>query len=187
MKAEDATINTITNRENWVKFVSEQQSRIYNVCFRLTGNRADAEDVAQDVLVKAIQNLNSFQANSQLTTWLYRIAVNESLNFIKRRKRLQWLTLDFENSTLDPLPLQPASEQEQPDYLLERKELELALQQAIQQLPEKQKTAFVLHKLEGLAHQEIAEILQISVANVEARIHRAKLTLQKQLIRFWSP
>lgn len=164
------------------QLVQQNQEMIYNVCFRLIGNRQDAEDIAQDVFVRAHQNLAQFQGESEISTWLYRIAVNLSLNFIKRRKRLRWLTLDFEDKAQTALPIKEPEADERPDFQFDNQELGQVLQQAIQKLPEKQRTAFVLHKLEGLSHQKISEILEISISSVEARIHRAKQTLKKELI-----
>jgi len=156
---------------------------VYNVCFRLIGNAQDAEDIAQDVFVRAYQYQGQFEGRSEISTWLYRIAVNLSLNFLKRRKRWGWLTLEFDNPDPAPLPIKEPEADERPDRQFDNQELGQILQMAIQQLPEKQKTAFVLHKLEGLSHQQISEILGISIPSVEARIHRARQTLKKELIR----
>jgi RNA polymerase sigma-70 factor (ECF subfamily) len=167
------------------QFVEEHQSMIYNVCFRLLGNQQDAEDIAQDVFVKAYEKYGLFKGESRVSTWLYRIAVNLSLNLLKRRKRVRWMTLDFEKEDTEALPIHEPRSVEQPDLELEQSELGLTLQEAIQSLPEKQKTAFILHKLEGLSHQQISEILDISISSVEARIHRAKQSLRKKLVHLY--
>lgn len=168
------------------QLVQDYQEMIYNVCFRLLGNQQDAEDVAQDVFVRAYEKFELFKGDSQISTWLYRIAVNLSLNLIKRRKRVRWLTLDFDLNNNEALRIPEPKAEEQPDTELEQTELGKTIQQAIQSLPEKQKTAFVLHKMEGLSHQQIAEILDITVSSVEARIHRAKLSLRNKLINLYT-
>ena len=171
-----------TRSETFYDFVQKYQSMIYNVCLRLIGNRQDAEDIAQDVFVKAFEYFESYKGDAHISTWLYRIAVNLSLNFIKRRKRIRWLTLDFTASPGETESFPEPHADEQPETDFEQKEINRVIQRAIHQLPEKQKTAFVLHKLEGLSHQKISEILNIPVTSVESRIHRAKQTLQKALI-----
>ena len=160
------------------------QSSVLSVCYRMLGNRQDAEDVAQDVFVMVYRKAESFRGESRLSTWLYRIAVNLSLNRLRRR---QWdrlfgvLTLSEaeSNETTDTME---APEQNRPDRQLESSERSRILTDVLDTLPDKQRVAIILHKIEGLSHHEIAEILQISVSSVESLIHRAKRNLQKKLI-----
>lgn len=172
--------NKAVDQPLFYQFIQKNQKMVYNICLKMLNNRQDAEDIAQDVFVKAYENFNTFEGNAQISTWLYRIAVNLSLNFIKRKKRLNWLTLDFDSSTSGKIIEPPATEQ--PDIIFDQNELDQTLQQAIHKLPEKQKTAFILNKLEGLSHQKISEILNISISSVEARIHRAKQSLRRDLV-----
>lgn len=120
------------------------------------------------------QSAGSFRHQSKVSTWIYRIAVNRSLNVIRSNKRSRSI------KSLTTLEIKE-SEGKEPDTLLEKKELNKLLRAAVDSLPEKQRTAFILNKYENLSPSEIAEILDISINSVEVRIHRAKKNLQKKL------
>ena len=166
--------------------VDRYQALVINTCYNLLGNRHDAEDVAQEVFFQVYKVAKEFRGEAKLSTWLYRIAVNRSLNFIRDKKRFGWLKslsslLEGERQEASDVQAQNS---DRPDFALESKERNVILQKAIDSLPENQRTAFVLHKYEGLPYQEIAEISKHSVSSVESLIHRAKLNLQKQLLRY---
>ena len=166
--------------------VDQYQHLVINTCYHLIGNRQDAEDVAQEVFFQVYKSAKKFRQEAKLSTWLYRIAVNRSLNLIRDKKRSGWLRslsslLEGERQRVADVP---ASDSDRPDVALEKKERNVMLQKAIDSLPEKQKAAFVLHKYEGLSYQEIAGILQHSLSSVESLIHRAKLNLQKKLVHY---
>ncbi len=166
--------------------VNRYQALVINTCYLLLGNRQDAEDVAQEVFFQVYKSAKKFRQEAKLSTWLYRIAVNRSLNFVRDNKRSGWLRslstlLEDDREVVTDVP---ASNSDRPDVALEKKERNVALQKAIDSLPEKQRTAFVLHKYEGLSYQEIAGILQRSLSSVESLIHRAKSNLQRKLIHY---
>jgi len=166
--------------------VDRYQSLVINTCYNLLGNRQDAEDVAQEVFFQVYKSAQKFRQEAKLSTWLYRIAVNRSLNFIRDKKRSGWLRnlsslLEGQRQEVSDVP---ASNSDRPDIALEKKERNAVVQRAIDSLPDKQRAAFVLHKYEGLSYQEIAEILEHSLSSVESLIHRAKLNLQKRLVRY---
>lgn len=156
---------------------------VYNVCFRMLGDPHDAEDVTQEVFFEAYKSLKRFRFESKLSTWLYRIAVNRSLNHQRKRKLERWLSLDFNASEdgTDNLDVPDASE-ESPNGMMEKKDTERIVQEAIGKLPERQRTALLLHRYEDLSYQEIAKIMDVSVASVESLLHRAKQTLAKNLL-----
>jgi len=163
--------------------VDQYQHLVLNTCYNLIGNRPDAEDVAQEVFFQVYKSAREFRGEAKLSTWLYRIAVNRSLNFIRDKKRFGWLKslsslLEGEQQKVADVP---ASNSDRPDIALEEKERSVIVQKAIDSLPEKQRAVFVLHKYEGLSYQEIAEISEHSLSSVESLIHRAKLNLQKKL------
>ncbi len=165
--------------------VDRYQALVVNTCYSLLGNRQDAEDVAQEVFLQAYKSAGKFRQESKLSTWLYRIAVNRSLNFVRDNKwsrRLKNLSalLESDAQQVDNLP---APDSSRPDIALERNERDRRLQKAIDSLPPEQRAAFVLHKYEGLPYREIAGILKCSLSSVESLIHRAKLNLQRKLIR----
>lgn len=164
--------------------VDRHQGVVFNICHHLLGNRQDAEDVAQEVFFQVYKSAARFRQECEVSTWLYRIAVNRSLNFIRDNKwsrRLKSLTSLLEDDRKQVKDI-PTSDSDRPDVALEEKERNSAIQEAINSLPAKQRAAFVLHKYEGLSYQEITEIMQRSLSSVESLIHRAKSNLQRKLI-----
>jgi len=166
--------------------VDRYQALVINTCHNLLGNRQDAEDVAQEVFFQVYKSAKKFRQEAKVSTWLYRIAVNRSLNFVRDNKRFRWLRslsslLEGEGQHVADVL---ASNSDRPDVALEKKERNAKVQKAIDSLPEKQRIAFVLHKYEGLPYEEIAGILQRSLSSVESLIHRAKSNLQKKLVRY---
>ncbi len=163
------------------EFFDAYSSLVFNVAFRMLQNKEDAEDVTQDVFFHAFRSLKEFRGESQLSTWLYRIAVNTSLNFQRKRKRERWLSLDFGSDESED-PREVASTDANPQDDLERNEIELVVQKAINSLPKKQRIALLLHRYEGLSYEEIAKVMNVSVPSVESRLHRAKQALALKLI-----
>jgi RNA polymerase sigma-70 factor (ECF subfamily) len=166
------------------ELVDQYQEIVLNTCYNLVGNRQDAEDVTQEVFFQIYKSISQFRQESKLSTWIYRIAVNRSLNFIRDQKRFRWIKsisslLEEENRTVSEVP---APDSMRPDVTLARKEQELMIRKAIDSLPGKQKAAFVLYAYETISYQEIAEIMSCSHSSVESLIHRAKLNLQNTLI-----
>ena len=165
--------------------VDRHQGLVINACYHILGNREDAEDVAQEVFFQVYRSARSFRQQSKLSTWLYRVSVNRSLNFIRDNRRFRWLkkvgtsSSDLSEGKTDP----PAPESDRPDAALEKRERREIIRRALASLPEKQRAAFVLHKYEGLPYKEIAEIMERSLSSVESLIHRAKLNLQKKIFR----
>jgi RNA polymerase sigma-70 factor (ECF subfamily) len=161
--------------------VEANQDRVYNTAIGIVQNAEDAEDVAQDVFIQAFRSIESFKGESKISTWLYRIATTRSLDLLRARKSkkrfgfLQRLFNDKEELQFDPPDFN------HPGVVLERKENAAKLFKAIARLPENQKAAFTLHKLEGLSYQEISEVLQTTIPAVESLMHRAKQNLRKML------
>ena len=154
-------------------------SSVFNVCVRLLGNREEAEDITQDVFVKAHKAYDRFRGDSNPGTWLYRIAVNLSLNHQRRQKRLRWMSLDVfmeqpGGSALTDQGMLPGD-------VMEQSELERIVQEAINRLPERQRIALVLSRYEGLSYQQIAETMDSTIPSVESLLHRAKQNLAKRL------
>lgn len=165
--------------------VDRYQNLVIKTCYRLIGNQRDAEDVAQEVFFQIYKSAKNFRAEAKLSSWIYRIAVNRSLNFLRDQKRNHWLkslssTFNDKSETATEMIV---NEADRPDSNLEAKERSHILQKAIDCLSEKQRVAFTLHKFQGLTYQEIADVMQRSVASVESLIHRAKLNLQKRLVK----
>jgi len=167
------------------RLVDAYNGAVLNTCYRILGNREDAEDVALDVFVRAHKNAGSFRGDSKLSTWLYRISVNLSLNHLRRRRRdryLSFLSLSEPEGRLAGSGVE-APESRRPDHELEADERSKILDEALATLPNNQRVAVVLHKCERLSQQEVAEVLGVSPAAVESLVHRAKQALTKRLLR----
>ena len=150
--------------------------KVLNTCFGLLHNRQDAEDVAQEVFVTVYQSLPAFRNQSTVGTWIYRIAINKSLNLVRKKKRWKFF-VDFE----DFFRSKQNNIKAPGENLVEHSEEKRLLHKAIDQLPEKQRIAFILFKYEELPQKQVAEIMNCSIAAVEALIFRAKQNLQKSL------
>lgn len=161
--------------------VETNQDRIYNTVLGIVQNTADAEDVSQEVFMQAFRSIGSFKGESKISTWLYRIATTRSLDLLRNRKSkkrfgfLQRLFNDSGELQFDPPDFH------HPGVALEQKENAAKLFKAIARLPENQRIAFTLHKLEDLSYQEVSEVLQTTVPAVESLMHRAKQNLRKML------
>ncbi|MBL0103586.1 MAG: RNA polymerase sigma factor [Bacteroidetes bacterium] len=157
-------------------------SRIYNTILGIVQNREDAEDLTQEVLVIIHQSISRFEGNSKLSTWIYRISVTSSLDFLrkkKRKKRFAWLK-SIDEESHDGLSID-IPHFDHPGVKLENKEKAAILFHAIGKLPENQKTAFILSKVEGLSYQEITEVMNLSLSSVESLLFRARQNLKKLL------
>lgn len=156
----------------------------YNLCLRLLGNPDDAHEVAQDVFVTLWQKAASLRGESKLSTWLHRVAVNKSINFRKRggllSKLKQIVSIDTDEVSLEQQL--PAPETDRPDRQLETAEARIELAELMANVPERQRTVYLLHKLEGLSYQEIAEQLNLTIPSIESLMHRAKENLQKAML-----
>lgn len=178
-------INGISNRDKFVIqfLVSKYHKQVIRTAFHLLQNMDDAEDLAQDVCVEIIESIGSFKGTSSLSTWIYRLTVNKSLNFIKKNKR-RLLVKQFESyfHKGEEHKGTRVAEPSEHDKTFENKERRQLLEKAINSLPENQKTAFILNKYEDLSYKEITEIMSLSLSSVESLLQRAKQNLQKKLI-----
>ncbi len=166
-------------------WVGHNQDRVFNTCLGFLHNKEDAEDVTQEVFVEVHHSLASFRGDSQLSTWVYRIAVTKSLDHLrwkKRKKRFGFLQslVGAEGEDIDV-----ADEFSHPGVQLEDKERAQVLFRHIDKLPENQRIALTMHMVEGLSHKEIGEVMSVSVSSVESLIFRARSTLKKRLFDFY--
>nr|WP_319271947.1 sigma-70 family RNA polymerase sigma factor [uncultured Draconibacterium sp.] len=173
------------NQLAFKKLVDTHQKLVVNTCYGLVQNREDAEDVAQEVFVEVYRNIEKFRSDSKLSTWLYRIAVNRSLNHIRDNKKHRWFQGfdDEEAAANKDLLRAKTADSDEPEYDLENKQRALILKEAINSLPKNQKVAFTLSKYEELSYHEIAEVMDLSVSSVESLLFRAKKGLQKKLYK----
>ncbi len=158
--------------------VETHQRQILNLCYRFVANQQDAEEVAQDVFIHLFRSAKTYQPTAKLSTYLYRIAVNLSLNRIRDRKRKRMFSLEAMKSERHrELPHPDGS----PDRILEKSELAAQVRKVLDGLPESQRTAVVLKRFEGMSYEEIAGVMHCSVSAVESLLHRAKIGLKKKL------
>lgn len=167
------------------KLVENHQNLVVNTCYGLVQNREDAEDIAQEVFIEVYRNIQKFRADSKVSTWLYRIAVNRSLNHIRDNKKNKWFWSFEDEVAAKSRELQQleSSKTDEPEWELENKQRAIILHEAINSLPKNQKVAFTLSKYEELSYQEIAEVMELSVSSVESLLFRAKKGLQKKLYK----
>lgn len=175
------------DREVFRRLVEKYQNQVISVCYHFLHNQEDAEDVAQDVFIKVYQSMESFRGDAQIYTWIYRIAVTQSLDFIRlknRQKRFgsvkQLLRLsDPDNKTEWSI----ISQDRDPEQELEDHEREEVLQMAIARLSENQRTAIILSKYEGFSNEEIARIMETTTSAVQSLIHRGMKNLEAILYK----
>ena len=168
------------------ELVDSQQQRVINTAAGLVQNMQLAEDIAQEVFIEVYRSVAKFGGQSSLSTWIYRITVNKCLDamrYQKRGKRFAFITSLFRQDTGELKYESPHFDH--PGVALEKKENARILFDAVNELPENQKTAFILSRLEELPQKEIAEIMEISVKAVESLIQRAKGSLRKKLENFY--
>jgi RNA polymerase sigma-70 factor (ECF subfamily) len=162
--------------------VRRYRERVYSILYHLTSNREDAADLTQEAFLKAFQSIHRFQATSSFFTWLYRIAVNTTYTHLRRRRLRSFFSFDSMDSDAAPPDLVevmrlPAG-QERGMVL---RELQERLNEAFSKLSLDHRTVVTLFEIEGLSHQEIADIVGCSVGTVRSRLHYAKQQLQAEL------
>lgn len=165
------------------RFVKEYQNKIYNTCLGILQNPEDAEDITQEVFISVYRSVHRFREQSTLSTWLYRIAVTAALDLLRKKKRKKRFALV--RTLLGAEDKISIPDFHHPGVQLENKERAAILFKAIDELPEKQKTAFILHKLESLSYSDIANILNVSLSSVESLMFRAKQQLRKRLSGYY--
>ena len=168
------------------QLVKRYDRNVFRIAQHITHSREDAEDVVQEAFLKAYTNLAQFQGQSKFYTWLVRIAVNEALMKLRRRRPERFVSLDEDVKTEDDsLPREVADWSPNPEQLYKQSELRDILTRTIQGLPPTFRTVFVLRDVEGLSTEETAEALDLSVPAVKSRLLRARLQLRERLNRYF--
>lgn len=161
------------------------RDKVYNTLLGFTGSAVEAEDLAQDVFVQVHQSVRQFRGDSTLSTWIYRIAVNTALMHRRSLQRKQQWARAVDWVTFSKTERRSAGHFDHPGVQLERKEKADQLYAALQKLPENQRTAWTLHKVEDLSYEEIAGVMSTSISSVESLMFRAKQNLQKHLHAYY--
>ena len=166
--------------------VRKYDRQIFRIAQHITQNREDAEDVMQDAFLKAYEKLDQFQGNSKFYTWLVRIAVNESLMRLRKRRTGKMVSIDEDIETEEgSVPRDLADWAPDPEQNYTQAELGEILRKTIQGLPQGFRIVFVLRDVEGLSTEETAETLGLSVPAVKSRLLRARLQLRERLARYF--
>ncbi len=168
------------------QIVKNYERMVYNLGLRLLGNEDLAEGVLQETFLRVLQALPNFKEQSQLSTWIYRIATNQALMRLRTKKRRkQSFDENIEDENKDYSAFTRSLEKD-PLAALLNTELKEKMDIAIDQLPENYKTTFVLKDIEGLALKEIADIMKLSLPAVKSNLHRARVTLRNKLADIWN-
>ena len=165
--------------------VERYQDRIYSAVANYVGSGEDAVDLVQDVFVKAYIGLKSFQGTAAFYTWLYRIAMNTAIDFLRRRPIMRPVSLDDENlreSGFEPVAKDPLSD---PEKTVLNRAFKAAMMVGIARLSPKLKTALVLHDIERLSQEEVAKVLNCPVGTVKSRVSRARMELRSMLAKYF--
>lgn len=169
------------------QLLDDYQQKVFGTCISFIPNKEDAEDVAQEVFLEVFKSVHKFKGNSKLSTWIYKIATNKCLEFIRKKntkKRFAFMQTIMGNE----IPLDKTSyftEVNHPGVLLENKEKSAIIFKAINTLPENQRVIFTLAKIDDKSYQEIVEITGKSLSSVESLMFRAKKGLQEKLENFY--
>lgn len=168
------------------QLVHRYDRNVFRIAQHITQNREDAEDVVQDAFLKSYENLKNFQEQSKFYTWLVRIAVNEALMRLRRRRPERMVSLDEDVKTEeDSMPREVADWSPNPEQQYSQEELKDILTRTIQGLPSSFRTVFVLRDVEGLSTEETAEALGLSIPAVKSRLLRARLQLRERLNKYF--
>jgi RNA polymerase sigma-70 factor (ECF subfamily) len=173
------------DRSAYGELVRRYHKKIYALVYNMTSNREDAEDLVQEVFVKAYASLKHFKGDSSFYTWIYRIAVNRTINFVKQRRRRTGMSLDNmdEGVERDPAYVELVA-RESPFRDATLSELQQKLNDGLQKLSEKHRAVVVMHDIQGVPHDEIARMLNTSQGTVRSRLFYARQQLQNELREF---
>lgn len=175
------------DQQAFLKLVTHCQGMVVNTARGFVQKQEDAEDIAQEVFLEAYRSIGGFRQEAKLSSWLYRITINKSLNHLRNNKRyrlMQSIEHFFTGQANEELPV-ANSDYDASDARLINDERSQRLHQAINSLAKNQRIAFVLHKYEDLSYKEVGEVMNISLSAVESLIHRARKNLQKNLMNFY--
>jgi RNA polymerase sigma-70 factor (ECF subfamily) len=170
------------DRSAYRQLFERHAARVFSVAWRILGNRQDSEDVAQEVFLTLWRKAGTIRGEARLSTWLHRVAVNKALNARKRGGILDGLRVIFSLEDAPEAELSAPADS-QPDRQQEMSSARVELTELLAQLPARQREVYLLHKLEGLAYREIAAELNVTLPAVESLMHRAKVKLQKEMLK----
>ncbi len=164
------------------ELISSYEKKIFNIVYRIVGDYNDAEDISQEIFIKVFRSINNFKERSSFYTWLYRIAVNECMDILKKKKKTAAYSIDTPIQTEDDqIPREIKDYGESPEEKVERKELRNYIESALNSVTYEHRTMIVLRDIQGLSYEEIAEIVKCPAGTVKSRINRARKALKELL------
>lgn len=169
------------NQEAFEEIVTLFQHRLYHVCYRMLGNRQEAEDIAQEAFVRAYINIHTFDQKRKFSTWLFRIATNLCIDRIRKKKPDYYLDANVPGTEGLTMYSQIASDEELPEEEVEKMETQERIQYEIGRLSDRYCSVIVLRYIEELPLKEISEILELPLGTVKTRVHRGRAALRKQM------
>jgi RNA polymerase sigma factor (sigma-70 family) len=171
------------------RLILKYRERIFGIVYHMTANREDAADLTQDAFIKAFQSINRFGGQSSFFTWLYRIAINSTLSHLRKHRLRSFFSLETidQDAPVSRELIAALTDKTGADRDAFVHELKEKLNEAMQKLSIKHRTVVTLFEIDGLGHQEIAEIMECSVGTVRSRLHYAKQLLQSELQPYMRP
>ena len=163
------------------EIVELYKDKVFHVCFRMLGNRHEAEDISQEAFIRAYTNIHTFDIDRKFSTWLYRIATNLCIDRIRKKKPDYFLDAEVAGTEGLTMYSQIQAKEPLPEEEVESMELQSSIQKEISKLPDKYRSVIVLKYIEELSLKEISEILDLPLGTVKTRIHRGREALRKQL------
>jgi len=175
------------NTRAFEQLIKKHESKIYNLLLGMSGNKASAEDLFQETFLRAWRKIKTFKGNSDFSTWLYRIAFNNVLMKRRNKKKIHTISIDAPVVIYDKETNRDFADDwsKSPVATSENEELKNRISKAIKSLPEKYKKVLILRDIEGMRNEEVKKILNISLASVKSRLHRARLYLRNNLSRYF--
>lgn len=178
------------------KLLELMQPRLYNVCLRMLGNRDDAAEITQESMLKIIEHVQDFRLQSNISTWMIRIAMNTSISHLRKRKVRQATSLEYSQSAR-PAAMDDQSatlrqqiedrREPEPSESVQQKEMLVHLQKAMASLEEEFRSVLVLRDIEEMDYQQIATVLDVPVGTVKSRLFRARLALRHEMLKLCPP
>ena len=153
------------------------EKNVYNIALRMTGNSEDASDMTQETFIKAYNSLQSFRGDSKFSVWLYRIATNVCLDFLRSKSRRPTVSLSVEDNEGDEVQLDVADESQSPELLLDRQMTRESVRRGLETLSPEYRQILLLREIQGLSYEEISQALGLEAGTVKSRIFRARKKL----------
>lgn len=167
--------------DDFEALVLDNQKKVYNLALKMVGNREDAWDISQETFIKAFKALKSFRGDSSFGVWIYRLASNMCIDFLRRERKRKTSPLVYISDDNEEKELEIADTRMEPETLFEQAELRQAINEGLKELPDDHRQVLILREINGLSYAEIAEALMLEIGTVKSRIFRARSNLVKYL------